>query len=174
MKKGRRKLNQQGMSLVELIVVILIIGILSATAFVGVSYVNRMDATGAAEKLASMLNRTRVRTLSADLVNTPEGPKSSVELVLVKDGDDYYARILENSVEVDSVVLGNSGLEITVTEKDGATETDYTVGGTPFKFSYKKENGAFEDSCKYIAVTVSGSKTKTVRLVHETGRSYIE
>ena len=45
MRKGRRKLNQAGMSLVELIVVILILGILSVGTAVGINYAKQMDST---------------------------------------------------------------------------------------------------------------------------------
>ena len=49
MWKGKKKLNDAGMSLVELIVVILIMGILSAGSAVGITYASRMNADSAAE-----------------------------------------------------------------------------------------------------------------------------
>lgn len=159
MRKGKRKLNQAGMSLVELVVVILIIGILSATAGVGISFFNRMNATSAAEKLASALERARVLTISAD---------RSVKLVLEKVDNEYYAVVKEAGVETDRVKIGNTALDIKV---DGVLLTD-TSNESDFTFEYKKSNGSFEgDKAK---VVIEGNQTKTVYLVKATGRCYIE
>ena len=160
MRKGKRKLNQAGMSLVELVVVILIIGILSATAGVGISFYNRMNATGAAEKLASALERARLLTISAD---------RSVKLVLDKVDTEYYAIVLENDVETDRVKVGNTALDIKV--MNGASSYDLT-DTSEFTFSYNKSNGSFNSL--YTSVVIEGNQTKTVYLVNATGRCYIK
>lgn len=159
MRKGKRKLNQAGMSLVELVVVILIIGILSATAGVGISFYNRMNATGAAEKLASALERARLLTISA---NRP------VELVLDKEDNNYYAIVKEAGVETDRVRIGTSVLDIKV---NGSLVLNDT---SSFTFAYDKSNGAFDSACPYYNVVIEGNQTKTVYLVNATGRCYIE
>ncbi len=166
MQKGRQKLNQAGMSLIELIVVILIIGILSAGTGVGINYVNRMNSTSAGEKLVSLMERTRVYTLSAS---------GSVKLVLTKEGNHYYGTLLNGATEVDKVSLGNGSL--TITAVDGATSVVIGAGGSPgasAEIAYKKANGAFEDSCGYDSIVINGTKTRTVRLVNATGRTYLE
>lgn len=160
MRKGKRKLNQAGMSLVELVVVILIIGILSATAGVGISFFNRMNATSAAEKLASALERTRLLTISAD---------RPVELVLEQVDTEYFAVVKENGVETDRVKIGNTQLAIRV--KQGVSS--YDVSETQdFSFFYNKSNGAF--SSLFTSVEIEGNQTKTVYMVNATGRCYIE
>lgn len=159
MRKGKRKLNQAGMSLVELVVVILIIGILSATAGVGISFYNRMNATGAAEKLASALERARVLTISA---NRP------VELVLDKEDNNYYVIVKEAGVETDRVRIGTTVLDIKVNDSLELNDT------SSFTFSYDKSNGAFDSACPYYNIVIEGNQTKTVYLVNATGRCYIE
>ena len=168
MQKGRRKLNQSGMTLVELIVVILILGILSAGAAVGVNYASQMNSTSAGEKLLSLLERTRVYTISAENADDPD---DKVKLVLTKDGDTYYGKLMHGSTEVDKVALGNGSLSITVTK--GASNTVVNTGSS-VEIAYKKANGAFTDSCTYDSVVIVGSKTRTIQLVHETGRSYLK
>ena len=162
MQEGRKKLNQAGMSLLELVVVILIIGILAVGSGVGISYASQMNATSAAEKFTSLLERTRMHTISAD---------DSVKLVLARDGDGYYGKIMKGATEVDNVRLGNNGLSITIKETG---QPDITVNtGASYEFTYKKSNGAFADTCTYTSVVISGgSKTKVVQLVHATGRCY--
>ena len=172
MRKGRRKLNQTGMSLIELVVVILILGILSAGTAVGVAYANNVNAKTAAEKLNSTLERTRLLTISSD---------ADIEMELFKDSNGYCGQILRkytdahgtvHTEQLDLVHFGNDALTITVQKQ---TDPPVTVSGSNrFVFAYKKENGAFEDSCLYSVVTITGSKTKKVQLVHDTGRSFIK
>ncbi len=164
MQEGRKKLNQAGMSLVELIVVILIIGILAVGSAVGISFASQMNSTSAAEKLSSLLERTRMYTISAD---------EPVKLVISKEDGHYYGIIMKGSTEVDKVSLGSDALTVTIKEEG---EEDITVAtGESYEFSYKKSNGAFSDVCTYSSVVISGgSKTRTVQLVHETGRCYLK
>ena len=173
MRKGRRKLNQAGMSLVELIVVILILGILSVGTAVGINYAKQMDSTSAGEKLVSLLERTRVYTISAE--NTSD-PLLKVKLLLTKEGNTYYGTLMDGSTQVDKVSLGNGSLTIKLTE-EGASDLVIGSGGTPgasAEIAYKKANGAFDDSCDYNSIVIDGSKTRTIRLVNTTGRSYLE
>lgn len=164
MQEGRKKLNQAGMSLLELVVVILIVGILAVGSAVGINYAGRMNSTSAAEKLSSMLERTRLYTISAD---------DTVKLILSKEGDHYYGTIMKGSSEVDKESLGSQALTIAIKEEGQA---DITVAtGEEYEFSYKKENGAFTDACTYSSVVITGgSKTRTVQLVHATGRCYLK
>lgn len=174
MKNVRRKLNQAGMSLVELIVVILILGILSGGAAVGINYISRMDSTSAAEKLNSLLERTRVYTISAEKAG------GKVKLVLTKEGNHYFGVLMNGTAEVDKVSLGNGKLTIkatkTVVNAEGAEEDvtqEVTAGsGGSYEISYKKENGAFSESYKQIEI--NGSKTRYIQLVHTTGRSILK
>lgn len=162
MRKGRKKLNQAGMSLVELIVVILIIGILSAGSGIGMVYVSRMNASSAAEKLVSTLEKTRLLTISSS---------ETVKMELIYEDNNYYARILQGGVETEREKLGNGGLTITVRDSGGGSTT---VDTTTCEFSYKKSNGAFETSCLYTRVEIEGSKSNAVCLVRATGRCYVE
>ena len=169
MQKEKRKLNQAGMTLIELVVVILIIGILSAGATVGISYVSRMNSTGAGEKLASLLERTRVYTLSAN---------GTVKLVLKEESGTYYGVLMNGSTEVDKVALGNGGLTIKATklvDDGGGTEVPETKdikNDGEYEISYNKANGAFNE--KYKQIEIVGTETRYVKLVHTTGRSYLE
>lgn len=171
MQKGRRKQNQAGMTLIELVVVILILGILSAGAAVGINYVSRMNSTSAGEKLVSLLEKARVYTISAETVSSSD-PADKVKLVLTKEGDTYYGTLMNGSTEVDKVSLGNQSLTIKLT-KPGASAITVTGSAAPEIF-YKKANGAFGDGCEFDSIVIEGSRTRTIRLVHTTGRSYLE
>lgn len=160
-QRSRKKQNNAGMSLVEIVVVVLILGILSAGTTMGFTYIRSMDASSAAEEITSLLERTRLNTLSAE-----EG--SDVKLELKKDGDSYYGIISQGGTELEKMAVGGNGLAISVTDAGGA---ETVVDGTPVEFTYHKSNGAFRSS--YTKIEITGSKTVTVTLVTATGRCYI-
>lgn len=168
MQKGRRKLNHAGMTLMELVVVILILGILSAGTVTGVAYISRMNTTTITEKLASLLERTRMYTISAEDPNDADG---KVTLVLTKEDNTYYGKLMQGSVEMDKVMLGSGSLGLSLTRPGDA---DVQVAdGASVTLSYQKANGAFVDTMPYSSIVISGTKTQTIYLVKTTGRSYI-
>lgn len=183
MQRERRKLNQAGMSLVELIVVILILGILSAGTAVGINYASRMNSTSAAEKLVSLMERTRLYTISTEEASSEEDSEEDakkVSLVLSKEGDNYYGTLMYDTTEVDKVELGNKSLTIKVTKKvlngdgDEVDDTHTIVDGSggSYVISYEKANGAFKE--KYKQIEISGSETRYIQMVYTTGRSYLK
>ncbi len=169
MQKERRKLNQAGMTLVELIVVVLILGIVSVGAVAGISYISRMNTNSTAEKLASLLERTRMYTISAEDPNDSDG---KVTLVLTKEDNTYYGKLMQGTIEMDKVPLGSGSLGLSLT-RPGTTDV-VVASGAPVTLSYKKANGAFEDTMPYSSIVISGTKTQTIQLVKTTGRSYIK
>ncbi|MBQ3028738.1 MAG: type II secretion system protein [Lachnospiraceae bacterium] len=159
MQRERKKLNQAGFSLVELIVVVLILGILSAGSVVGINFANNMNANGAAVTFASVLERARMQTISAD---------GDVSVKLIQDGNKYFALILEDGAETERVKIGTQAL--TIKAYKGATGT--TVGSSGCEFEFEKADGSFDSD--YTSVEFIGRRTEVVKLVRLTGRSYLE
>lgn len=161
-KRRKRKLNNAGMSLVEIVVVVLILGILSAGSVVGLSYINQADASSAAESVTTALDRTRLATLAAE-----DGV--AVKMTLSKEDKKYYATITQDATEVDKVEIGGASLSVTV--KQGGTVTEINESNS-CEFTFQKSNGAFTST--YDNITLSSSDTCIVWMVKVTGRSYIE
>lgn len=166
MEKSRKKQNNSGMSLVEIIVVVLILGILSAGAVVGFSFIRSMDASSAAETIVSLLNRTKVETLASK-----EG--DNVRLQVMKEDNTFYGRILKGSgsteTELDKVKIGGNGISIVA--KYGASSLTIDDSHSCI-IQYNKSNGAF--SSTYTRFEVTGAKTSNVYMVTGTGRCYME
>lgn len=166
MEKSRKKLNNAGMSLVEIIVVVLIMGVLSAGAMVGFSFIRSRDASSAAESLISALNRTKIQT-------TASSGENDVQLKIVQESDGYYGTILKGGTEVEKIEIGDKALTIVAQGDAGSGVTPVTVSGsTPCTITYRKSNGAYTSD--YTQLVVTGSKTVTVRMVTNTGRCYME
>ncbi len=174
MQKQREKLNNCGFTLVEMIVVILIVGIISAGAIISLSTINRAKANGCTEKLVKLLDQTRMDSMSR--------VDGAVELVISKEGNTYYGTLyVSDGTEKDKVELGDGGLTIEFwRDGDGGTTGALVrrIGeGTPFTVKFKKGNGGLSfdtgDSPKALPfdrIVITGSNTRTIRVYEETGR----
>ncbi|MBQ9766480.1 MAG: prepilin-type N-terminal cleavage/methylation domain-containing protein [Lachnospiraceae bacterium] len=168
-EKRRVKLNNVGMSLIEIVVVVLILGILSAGAVYGFSYIRKMNASSSAEEIMMLLERTRLNVLAAEEETNPD---DSVRLQLTKEGSQYYGTILKGSgasvTIIDKVEIGSEGISIKVT----GSGTDITVSDTESAvFYYEKSNGAFRSD--HTKIEVTGTKMVPITLVKGTGRCYM-
>lgn len=164
-QENRKKQNNAGMSLIELIVAVLIIGILSAGAVTGFSFIHRMDASSAAETVNSLLERTRLNTIAAET-------GAGIRLELKKEGNTYYGILWKGTTELDKMEIGGGGLTVKVTDAGGIVTT---VDDTHHcMFSFQKSNGAFLDTYgNYEKIEIEGTRTAVIYLVTATGRSYI-
>lgn len=167
MKEPDKRRKNNGFSLVEVIVVVLILGVVAAATTFGISFMRSMDASATAKELMALLERTRMQTLAME-----EG--ETVRLELYEENSKYYARILQGTEETDLVRLKGTGLTVTVraTGTVPETVTEVKEGEAPVVFSYDKGNGAFTSD--WNQVEFKGTKEQTLVLVTKTGRCYLE
>lgn len=167
MKKRRKWTgNNQGISLVEIIVIVLIIGIMASMMVVNIGYAHSTNVTRAANELSDLLELSRTQTMS--MVD------NSLEVRIVREPKNYYVKTYKGGVEVNSEELCSSSLAISWYDTTsvlheipmpGYITIKFNKGSGSFKFSTDKING--------IQVS-SGSRTSTLILVEETGRNYVE
>lgn len=163
----KTKERNDGFSLVEVIVVVLILGVLAAATTFGISFLRSMDASATAKEVMALLERTRLQTLAVE-----EG--ETVSLELFEANQKYYARIKQGTEEIDSIRLKGTGLTITV-RATGVIPEEVTVveeGGPVVVFSYDKGNGSFTSD--WNRIEFSGTKEQVLVLVTKTGRCYLE
>lgn len=168
MNEGRKQQNNKGMSLVELIVVVLILGIISVGSIIGFTFIRSMDASSAGKTMLSLLNRAKLET-------TATKGDEQVILRIVLEDDNYYGKLLKKDgdveTELDKVEIGSKVIKISA-KIDDSTEPLVIDGTKTCDITYQKSNGAFTSS--YKKFEIEGSEKKTLYMVIDTGRCYLE
>lgn len=162
--------SNQGFSLIEVIVVVLIIGLLSTVTIMSISYAYGSNAKRTADKISSLLDLTRTQSMS--MVD------GSILFRLQKDlSGNLYGITIQTSnhggvlveEELAREELCNSVLELFYTS--GAVDTKFSSGNY-IDLYYKKSSGAFISNVSQLKLV--GSKSATIILVKETGRNYVQ
>ena len=173
------KSNNQGFTLLELLVVIIIISILAGGMMISLHSLDSQNANSSVRRVNALLDEVQVENMSK---------LNSYYLVLEKIGDNYQAKVqydeggTRKDVLTEQLKLKN-GI-ITYITKDTTAEHTYTVSdsATPvnLEISFNKASGAVlpkkPAEVEYIkSITISAAgRSYTIRLVTATGKHYIE
>lgn len=186
-------LSNKGMSVIEIMVVVLLVGILATTSVIGISFMNRADAQDSAKRISALLDKGKLYAVSGGYAESP------CMVMLYKEGNNYYGEIIYDKDTASgespegAVKIGKSSLNLVVIKGNGDpfdSNNDITSieEGIKIVFEYDRASGAFKENspnpevvggnpvfeagtCK---IGIQGTKTLNVVLVQLTGRNYIE
>lgn len=187
MRTGRKS-NNQGFSLVELVIVMAIMAVVVTTVGLSISLVSGRKVKKCADEIVSTIERTRVLSLGKD--------QGQVEFILSQDdaSGDYHVRIYQGSNASDGPILdrvvGKDPIEVKVRFSDGTEEVlGNILGNSPhaidasgekgLRLIFNRASGAFEKGtnvagdvktyCDKIVVTGNG-RTIEITTVGPTGK----
>lgn len=163
MSEGRKGLDNRGVTLIELVVVMAMIGILTGISFSAFQYIKFGDTKKCAAKIEDELDRLLVETMSK---------KEKRYLYLFKTANGYYVvlnedRERENLTEKEAVKIAGNSIVI---EKDGKELREDNM----IKIGYQKENGAFSQEAYCNQIEIKGAGIYKIHLVKDTGFHYLE
>ncbi len=166
------KTNQKGMTLVEIILVIAVIGILAGTSVSMIGHVHYANTKKAAEAVGTALDKQQAVTMSKE---------GKPYLYIYKLGAGYYMKQLgECLTSFDGTKLDANGTKLSGngTEIYLESETGTLLAGTNFiRIRYKK-SGVFDkelasdgvENTNVEKIVIKGTGTYTITLVEETGK----
>lgn len=162
--------DQRGLSLIELIVVIAIMGVVTAGSLIGFSLVSGRNIKSCYSQMGSYIQETKNLCMSREDCKLQIYMNDKGE-VMVKQ-----YRSAAPATEPVSVRIGKKGL--TVTYKSGGATV--TVSDTSIlELSFDRSSGAFKPLpgggyCDEIIITDEAGREIKVALVQKTGKFYLE
>jgi len=176
MRTGLRdkKLNNAGLSLVELVVVIAIMAVFAGASISIVVAINNAKTKSCAQSIYSDISRVKANTLAKqkDVANP-----FFFELTKNAGGEYIVREVVENGITPVEKVVGVKDLTVTYSLDQNATS-----GGTPVsatstaKCQYDRSDGSVvESETNFKTILVSGARASyAIRLYYATGKVKME
>lgn len=179
-KNKNKCINDKGVSLVELIIIIAIMAVLSTGLISMIGILNGRAARECAQDTLSALSKVRVLTLSKSAGAPPSGNASDADVYLeiIPDSDGRIlikqAKNNEDGVLVfDQISVGAANVDI-IAEINGK---EVNLTGTDIKIAYDRATGAFlkySDEGYMTKLTFEQGKTYTIYMTPATGKATME
>ena len=156
--------NQKGMTLIEIIIVIALIGILAGSSVALIGHIGYANTKKTVETIDAALDKQQSVAMSK---------KENPYLYIYKRDDGYYMKQLSSKLDtLDDTKLDGSGTKISGKDAEIRinSETGTLVDGdTIIRIMYQK-NGVFHTDTNIDAIVIKGKGTYKITLVKETGK----
>ena len=175
--------DNRGLTLIELIVVMAILGVLMGGTTVGYNLLNSSSSKNIAERITALMSYVKVENMSKS---------NAYSLQITKDSGSgkYLASILSTDSDHITKVIKLETLDLKegeITFENNLEATQYLISSVPvtgreiadkLMISYRRDTGALQEysaglTVTRIGITTSG-RTSYIRLVAITGKHYME
>ena len=163
--RERKLRNQNGITLVEIIIVIAIVGILASTAVMMIGHLHYADTQKVVKTLDSSLNELQVKTMSKT---------GDYYMYVYHLSDGYYVQILSENLSAfdasrlttDGKKLSNNTISIC---QDGVElpEDGY------MKIAYTKQATFDTANTNVQTIRIEGVPEYSIQLVYDTGKHFV-
>lgn len=171
---GRKQFNQRGVTLIEIIIVIAMIGILTGGSVLFLGHLHYADTEKVVKTLDSALDELQVKNMS----------KADTYYMYVYDaGNGYYMKTMtddltsfdSSKLDTDGIKLANHTIEIYGIGND-ASGSRITLDGTTnyIKISYTKSASFQESETNVKQICIDGMPEYSISLVFDTGKHFID
>ncbi len=163
--------NNQGFSLIELVIAIAILAIVSVGSFSAMGYLSMANSSKCASRIDSSLTRLKSK-------NSAEA--SSTFMHLYRYNDRYYINYSDQPSYVpdasnyeEGEEIGNSRITISYQEGDLSASSVTIQDGDCKTFGIRKKDGSFTGTLEPTCViSIIGQSTYKVTLVTNTGKHF--
>lgn len=162
------KRNNQGMTLVELIIVISILSIIMVSSFSIVGYLTGTKAKSAAYDIQAGFGKARIEAMS----RSKGAIKKDVIFTIGLEDNNFYMQLDNtNTGYYSREIIGNTRLTMEAEDKAGNT---YNIAKQPLQIYFNRTTGGlYENMYTQIRVT-QGTVTYQIKIVPLTGKISLE
>ena len=162
----RRLRDQRGITLVEIIIVIAIVGILASTAVMMIGHLHYADTQKVMKTLDASLNQLQVKSISKS---------GNYYLYIYHLDNGYYEQILPDNLSAfdatkltkDGTKLSNNTIKLC---QDGAELAENSF----MKIAYTKQATFDTANTTVQTILIDGVPKYSIRLVMDTGKHFVE
>lgn len=168
--RERKLRNQNGITLVEIIIVIAIVGILASTAVMMIGHLHYADTQKVVKTLDSSLNELQVKTMSKT---------GDYYMYVYHLSDGYYVQILSENILSENL----SAFDASRLTTDGKKLSNNTISicqdGVELpedgymKIAYTKQATFDTTNTNVQTIRIDGVPEYSIQLVYDTGKHFV-
>lgn len=164
-KLHRQRLRDHGITLVEIIIVIAIVGILASTAVMMIGHLHYADTQKVVKTLDSSLSQLQVKTMSKS---------GNQYLYIYRLTNGYYVKILPDNLSAfDGTLLDGDGTKLSNTTIKICQNGTELAENSFMKIAYTKQATFDTTNTTVQTILIEGVPKYSIQLVYDTGKHFV-